>query len=276
MSHSEIVNRVQETYESAPHTRASFADDPQRAMRYYKDYVDFVSSAHMALAGSQGRELLDVGCGNAWSSYAFANAGFSTTGVDLNPAAFECPPHANLQLATGSMMALPFPDDSFDIVSTYQCLEHIPDPRAGLQELSRVCRHGGAICVVGPNLLTPLIGVRAFLGARRDHALKLHRTPATPSHPGGNTIFEHVAAIVTSSLLLMAEPLHKSSSFRMRIPDTQPPFYGDNDACYLCNPSDIVKFFRPPAYQLLHNGKIGRLPATRMLAAGTWVSVQKL
>ena len=87
------------------------------ALAHYATYVDFVarSSPHY------GGRLLDVGCGNAWSAYAFARRGFDVTGVDLNPDAFEPPRHPRLLLRPGSVLSLPFPDASFDLNS---CSQH--------------------------------------------------------------------------------------------------------------------------------------------------------
>jgi SAM-dependent methyltransferase len=42
-------------------------------------------------------------------------------------------------------MALPFEDDSFDVVHAHQVLQHLADPVGALSEMVRVCRPGGWI-----------------------------------------------------------------------------------------------------------------------------------
>ena len=37
--------------------------------------------------------------------------------------------------------------------------------------------------------------------------------------------------------------LSRRATFSMRAPDTNPPFHGDNDSCYLCNPTDLLRYF---------------------------------
>ena len=50
------------------------------AARYYAEYVRFVKEASAHQAGT----VLDLGCGNGWSSYCLAKAGYDVTGLDLN------------------------------------------------------------------------------------------------------------------------------------------------------------------------------------------------
>jgi SAM-dependent methyltransferase len=57
----------------------------------------------------------------------------------------------NLTFAVGDGTSLPFVDDAFDIVVTFETLEHIPDDRGFLSELHRVLRPGGEIILSTPN-----------------------------------------------------------------------------------------------------------------------------
>ena len=43
------------------------------------------------------------------------------------------------------LFALPFDDDSFDVVHAHQVLQHVADPVAALVEMRRVCRPGGRV-----------------------------------------------------------------------------------------------------------------------------------
>lgn len=48
----------------------------------------------------------------------------------------------------GDALALPLPDNSADVVTSYTVVEHIPDTRAFLREKIRVCRPGGCVSVM--------------------------------------------------------------------------------------------------------------------------------
>jgi SAM-dependent methyltransferase len=241
------------------------------ALAHYATYVDFVANS----SPHAGGRLLDVGCGNAWSAYAFAGRGFDVTGVDLNAEAFEPPPHPNLRLLEGSILRLPFPDASFDLVASYQMLEHVPDPEAALREMLRVVRPGGTISIVSPNLLSILISLRGLgLHVWRNRPLRtiLLRSPEMPRHPAGNTLPELVGSLFGNGIRLAGKLMSSRPHFSMREPDLRPPFYSDNDACYLCNPVDLIKFFRSRGCRILRNGQYNRPPLSWLVTSGTYIT----
>jgi SAM-dependent methyltransferase len=227
-------------------------------------------------AGGENRpRLLDVGCGSGWSTYAFAAAGYDSTGIDLNPATFEPPPHEHCHLGQGSATEIPHPAEQFDLVVCYQCLEHVPDPKRALDEMSRVCRPGGIVAIVGPNLVSPITGLVYLSKPSSWRLIGLRRRPETQRHPYGNTLPEILAFAVIRSFQLLAKTLRRSAHFSMRQPDTKLPFHSDNDACYLCNPTDLIHYFQERGYSILRRGKPGRFPLAYLLVGGTWVAAKK-
>ncbi|HUG92381.1 MAG TPA: class I SAM-dependent methyltransferase [Planctomycetaceae bacterium] len=49
---------------------------------------------------------------------------------------------------TGDLLRLPFADDTFDCVTCGWVIEHLPDPRPGLQEIGRVLQPGGSLLLL--------------------------------------------------------------------------------------------------------------------------------
>src|SRR5215211_875800 len=148
MSRNKAQNIVQTIYANELEgTRPSFKEGKEGAIAYYADFVDFVSRIAPADHKLKATHLLDVGCGSGWSSFAFVQAGYKATGVDLNMAIIEPPPTKGLTFLQASVTDLQFTDRSFDIVAAYQCIEHVPDPEAALKEMIRVCKPGGIICI---------------------------------------------------------------------------------------------------------------------------------
>lgn len=244
------------------------------AENYYSNYINFVVNSTPRHRG----RLLDVGCGNGWSSYLFAKCGYEVTGVELNPGAFEPPPLSNLTLQRSNAMELPFSDGSFDVVASYQMLEHIPHPKAALLEMLRVAKSGGTISIVSPNLLSILAsfrGVTSYVWRNRPLNTIIFRTPGMPHHPCGNTLPELGVSLLGNVIRLTAKVVSKYPQFSMREPELNPPFHSDNDACYLCNPVDLIKFFRLRECRVLQNGRSGRPPLSWLVATGTYVTVQK-
>ncbi|WP_037576321.1 class I SAM-dependent methyltransferase [Phaeacidiphilus oryzae] len=50
-----------------------------------------------------------------------------------------------VRLEVADVHALPYPDDSFDVVHAHQVLQHLSDPVQALREMRRVCRPGGIV-----------------------------------------------------------------------------------------------------------------------------------
>jgi SAM-dependent methyltransferase len=264
----------QKLYRTADYTRPRFGDNERAAASFYQDFLRFVMGCTPP-GGSGMKDLLDVGCGGGWSTHCFAGAGYRATGVDLNPDAFEVPQADNLQLREGNALALPFEASSFDVVASYQCLEHIPDPQRALDEMMRVCRPDGVVCIVGPNLLSPFLPLKFTISEVLSGTLKLRRDPSMPLGPYGNTLAEHVVKTGVITRLLVGKLCSSRVAFTMRTPDTVPPFDADNDACYLCNPTDLTKYFRQRGYRVLRSGRPGRPPGSYLFAGGTWVAARK-
>lgn len=240
--------------------RASFAS-AESAARHFAPLVAFVRG--VAPPESGGR-LLEIGCGTGWATLAFSHAGYAATGIDLADQ-FEAP---GCDLRVGDALDPPFPDDSFDAVVCHQCLEHVPDPRRALDQMRRVCRPGGVVAVVGPNLVSPLLALRFLRFAR------LRRTPDMPRHPYGNTVGEALAAAVVRGRQLAAKLLSRRPEFLMREPCTLPS-HADNDACYLCCPSDLLHYFRAHRWPVLARDKPGRPWPLHLFAGGTRVAARK-
>jgi SAM-dependent methyltransferase len=96
---------------------------------------------------SRDTEFLDAGCGlTAFYARDLKQAGFDKVrAIDLNPEAAihlaEAAP--GLEVLQGSVLDLPFPDASFDVVICSGVAHHTPDPDRAFRELTRVLRPGG-------------------------------------------------------------------------------------------------------------------------------------
>jgi len=87
--------------------------------------------------------VLDVGCGDGYMCHVLASAGIqNVVGLDsansrLRYAKATFPDGRFLQ---GDVFQLPFQDNSFDLVTAVEVLEHLERPRGALAELKRVSR----------------------------------------------------------------------------------------------------------------------------------------
>jgi ubiquinone/menaquinone biosynthesis C-methylase UbiE len=99
--------------------------------------------------------VLDLAGGHGQFVFRALEAGFDAYGVEpdvwklgfaARKLAVTGRPRAwSERLLRGVGEALPFADDTFDCVSSYQTLEHVQDPGAVLAEMVRVTRPGGGV-----------------------------------------------------------------------------------------------------------------------------------
>jgi SAM-dependent methyltransferase len=269
------MDQTQKLYrDSSSQVRASFGSNAAQAAAYYQAFVSFVLRVAPPAEGT-ATKLLDVGCGSGWSTYLFAEAGYTASGIDLNPLAFEAPPHPRCTVSAGSAMDMDLPPESFDVVVSYQCLEHIPDPAKALDEMVRMCRPGGTVAIVGPNLLSPAVGLLFALKPSSWRQLRLRRQAGMAKHPYGNTVPEILMVCLRRSWELFLAVTSPQPQFLMRAPDSVPPFHADNDACYLCNPTDLVRYFQRRGFRVVCRGRPGRPAFSYLFAGGTWVAARR-
>jgi SAM-dependent methyltransferase len=94
--------------------------------------------------------ILEVGCGTGGMLRLMSAYG-KVYGVDLSDIALaQAREEGSTAVARGNACSLPFADDTFSIVSAFDMLEHVPDDRAALGELHRVCARGGRLIVSVP------------------------------------------------------------------------------------------------------------------------------
>jgi SAM-dependent methyltransferase len=119
---------------------------------WYEHWHRYLFAAPLAA----GRRVLDVACGEGYGSALLAGTAQHVTGVDIAPAVIE---HAraryaatdNLEFHRADGSRLPFADASFDVVTSFETLEHISAQEAFLDEIRRVLRPGGLLVLSCPN-----------------------------------------------------------------------------------------------------------------------------
>lgn len=98
-----------------------------------------------------GGRLLDVGCGSGTAMIRMRDLGWEVEGVDFDAKAVELARTRGLNVRLGSLEDQGYPEGAFDAIVMSHVLEHVPDPRALLQECWRVLRSGGNLVCVTPN-----------------------------------------------------------------------------------------------------------------------------
>lgn len=107
--------------------------------------------------------MLDFGCGAGYGTHSLANDSESCVGIDIGDDAIEFARNhyssANLEFRSVAPVQdepLPFPDDTFDVVLSFQVIEHVDGVQSYLGEIDRVLAPGGVFICATPNRLTRL------------------------------------------------------------------------------------------------------------------------
>ena len=105
--------------------------------------------------------VCDFGCGRGFHKdlyqgfarelQSFRGRAARVIGIDVDDYASDNPYIDEFRRINPGTAALPLADASVDLVVTEWVVEHLPDPRGSLLELSRIIRPGGYLCIRTPN-----------------------------------------------------------------------------------------------------------------------------
>jgi SAM-dependent methyltransferase len=105
----------------------------------------------LAALGLPGHaRILDAGCGSGRNMIDLARYG-EVTGVELSETSVDLArARATGEVVAGSVLDMPFPDDSFELAVSLDVIEHLEDDLAALRELRRTVTAGGALLLTVP------------------------------------------------------------------------------------------------------------------------------
>jgi demethylmenaquinone methyltransferase/2-methoxy-6-polyprenyl-1,4-benzoquinol methylase len=135
-----------------------------------------------------GMRALDLACGTGDIAFALAARGARVFALDLTHrmlqlARAKAPSTGSVAFVTGDMLALPFPDASFDLVTTGYGIRNVPRIEPAIAEIRRVLRPGGLLLSLDFNRPSNALLRAVYLGyltiAGSLLGLALHGDPDT-------------------------------------------------------------------------------------------------
>lgn len=102
----------------------------------------------------KGDKILDVACGSGVVSHKCVEKGAVVYGIDINGNAIEYAKGKHIKNSTfivADAQNLPFKSGYFDAVVCCEVIEHLHNPEFMIDEVSRVLKENGRICVFTPN-----------------------------------------------------------------------------------------------------------------------------
>src|SRR5262245_14779569 len=110
---------------------------------WFHGFRAYVAPAlEMAAAGRRHLRLLDCGCGTGYNLSLLEPYG-QAFAFDLAPEAMRRERRSGRPLVRADIEHIPFRDATFDIATSFDVLQTVPDDRRAVREIARVLKPGG-------------------------------------------------------------------------------------------------------------------------------------
>ncbi|OIO33032.1 MAG: hypothetical protein COX96_06730 [Candidatus Omnitrophica bacterium CG_4_10_14_0_2_um_filter_44_9] len=179
--------------------------------------------------------LLDIGCGYGFFLEKARQKGWRVFGIEPCDHAREYAKSKSLDIEEGNLFDRKYLDETFDVVTLFYVLEHLPEPLRYLKEVYRILKPGGLLLARVPHT-TPIVKILRLFGIRnrlydvpshlsdfspRTLARALEKTGFNDIHtfPGGATRPHPLGArMISYSSGLLADFLYIISGKRLLVP----------------------------------------------------------
>ena len=245
-----------------------FKDDftPSR----YDDYVNFVKKN---IIGS----VHEIGSGLGEAAYALHLSSINVTATDIFP---------NNAISSFKKMDINIPveflnsnkidkkDNSIENYSLYQVLEHIETPQQTISEIYRTLKPGGQLVIVGPNLISPLSTIKAFIfGLTGKWETPFFIRKDRYKFPFGSTVLEIFPFIFINLYRTLIKLFFRCARKPIfREPCLEKPAISDSDAVFLMNPLDVRELLINNGFSITSYQEERKM---KSFTGSTWIVGQK-
>jgi SAM-dependent methyltransferase len=140
---------IQKGYESAEDP-TFIAQNPQRIRAFVRSVRSILARTGLRPVG---RRILDIGCAGGAFLVAARDAGFDVVGLEpcrwLGEYARK---EYGLDVRQGVLRPGLFPPSSFDVISLWDVMEHVPDPHAALATVRSLLKDDGYLWISFPDI----------------------------------------------------------------------------------------------------------------------------
>lgn len=125
-----------------------------RSLEEYCLYLIHLKAYQEVADLARQRVVLDLGCNAGYGSAVLRSHAATVVGVDVSAQALQTARHVrtdHLHFVLVDGISLPFADRQFDLVTSFQVIEHIRDYVTYLSEIKRILVPGGLVAFATPN-----------------------------------------------------------------------------------------------------------------------------
>lgn len=145
-------------------------------------FADHLARYDLAKPLCKDKVVLDIACGTGYGTSILAQVAQTIDGVDIDKDAIELAKKSyvksNLTYTVGDGTTIPFEDNMFDVVISFETIEHIVEYHNFLKEIKRVLKPGGVLLMSTPNYKGELVkntyhvtnfDTNTFVGSVKQH-----------------------------------------------------------------------------------------------------------
>ncbi len=98
-------------------------------------------------------KLLDIGCAYGIFLELAQEHGWNVTGIEIARHPYHyVKEQLKIPVYNQPLELIKFPSDSFDAISIFDVIEHLPNPKSTMAEINRILRPGGVLAITTPNI----------------------------------------------------------------------------------------------------------------------------
>ncbi|OFX17430.1 MAG: hypothetical protein A2033_07840 [Bacteroidetes bacterium GWA2_31_9] len=123
--------------------------------------------------------IFDVGCGQGFFLKEAIKRGWKVFGTEFSPAAIEICKNRGIEMKIGKLNPSDFKPNSFDIITSFEVLEHINNPKEEMENIAKLLRFEGLFYCTTPNfnsLVTRYIKNKSYIISYPEHLIYFTKT----------------------------------------------------------------------------------------------------
>lgn len=122
---------------------------------YSRDTIEHLHRYAITFEIIKGKNVLDIASGEGYGSHLMSRFARNVSGVDIDNESVELAAKKykshNLNYKQGSATQIPFDDNTFDVVVSFETIEHIAEHNQMIIEIKRVLKKDGVLIISTPD-----------------------------------------------------------------------------------------------------------------------------